>query len=64
MKKTYTIFIIQAYDLRTAEGDLIDNTTIEVISDTEKEAIAKAKKYIKKKGYRVSNIIEKLENDC
>jgi hypothetical protein len=55
-----TIFIIQGYEIKTPEGNLVDNVNIEIYANTEKEAIDKAKKYIKKSNYRVSNIIEKI----
>ena len=57
--KTKLIFIIQAYESATDTGQLTDNVTIELI-DTEVEiALLRAKELIKKKFYRISNIIEK-----
>lgn len=57
--KTYLIFIIQAYESATDTGQLQDVVTIELIDTTVEGAVKKAKKLIKKKFYRVSNIIEK-----
>lgn len=54
-----TIFIVQGYEIRDPNLNLGDVCTIEVYAQTEKEALKKAKNYIKKKFYRVSNIIEK-----
>ena len=54
----YTVWIIQAFHQRTEDGRLIDNVTLQVIAETEKEAMAQAKKYIKKPNYRLSEIIE------
>jgi hypothetical protein len=54
-----THFILQAYEEKTQEGNLTDVCTIDIYAKNEKEAIEKAKKYIKKSNYRVSDIIEK-----
>lgn len=55
-----TIFIVQAYEEQsTVDQRLTDVCTLEVYANTEQEALEKAKKYISKKMYRVSNIIEK-----
>jgi len=57
--KTYLIFIIQAYEGASDTGQLTNVTTIEIIDETAATAIKKAKSLIKKKFYRISNIIEK-----
>lgn len=57
--KTYLIFIIQAYQSESPQGEIGDVVTIELIDQTPDKALARAKKLIKKKFYRVSNIIEK-----
>lgn len=57
--KTYLIFIIQAYESATDTGQLQDVVTIELIDKDIENVIKRAKKIIKKKFYRVSNIIEK-----
>lgn len=54
-----THFIIQAYQTRTETGGLTDVCTVDVFAKTEEEALNKAKNYIKKEYYRVSDIIEK-----
>lgn len=57
--KPYLIFIIQAYEMRTDDGQLQDVTTIELIDTSCTNALKRAKKLINKKFYRLSNIIEK-----
>lgn len=57
--KNQLIFIIQAYESATDTGQLSDSTTIEVIDKDCNSALKRAKDLIKKKFYRVSNIIEK-----
>jgi len=57
--KTYLIFIIQAYESANDTGALSDVTTIELIDTKPENAIIRAKRLLKKKFYRVSNIIEK-----
>lgn len=61
MKKE-VIFIVQAYELMTPEGQLLDLAVLEVYANTATEAVKIAKGYIKKKYYRVSQIIEKKSN--
>jgi hypothetical protein len=53
------IFITQAYDSKNEMGQLQDVVTLELFAKTEKEAIKKAKKIIKRPFYRVSGVIEK-----
>lgn len=57
--KTMLIFIIQAYQTETPQGEIGDVVTIELIDKSPDKAIARAKKLIKKKFYRISSIIEK-----
>lgn len=56
--KTYLIFIIQAFEEKTSDGTLKDSTTVEVIEKNAHAALKKAASLIKKREYRVSNIIE------
>lgn len=58
-----TIFVVQGYDDKNEVGQLSNVVTFEIYSKTEKDAIIKAKSYIKKNNYRVSNVIEKLEEN-
>ena len=57
----HTIFFIQGYEQKMEDGRLLDVVVFEVYAKNEKEAINKAKKYLKKPFYRVSTIIEKNE---
>lgn len=57
--KTHLIFIIQAYESATDTGQLQDVVTVEVIDKTLESAMNRVKKLVKRKFYRVSNIIEK-----
>lgn len=57
--KTHLIFIIQAYESATDTGQLADVVTLELIDVNPKSALKRAESLIKKKFYRVSNIIEK-----
>lgn len=56
---TKVIWIIQCYEEKSESGVLSDNAVCEVYARNEKEALNKAKKYIKKANYRVSQVIEK-----
>jgi len=57
--KNYLIFIIQAYESATDTGQLQDVVTVELIDTSLDSALKRVKLIIKKKFYRVSNIIEK-----
>lgn len=57
--KTILVFIIQAYEMRTDDGQLQDVTSLELIDTSLDGAIKRAKKIVKKKFYRLSNVIEK-----
>lgn len=54
-----TVYILQGYDKKLEDGRLENVVVYEVYAKTEKEALTKAKKYLKKDFYRVSQIIEK-----
>lgn len=59
--KTYCVYLIQGYQFYDKEKDLFMYVAnIEVIASTEKEALAKAKKMINKKEYRVTGCYEKI----
>lgn len=58
MKEKYMVFIVQAYEAQTPDGSTLDNCTLELVCKTEKEALGRAKKIIKKKFYRLSRVIE------
>ena len=53
------VFIVQAYEGRTPEMQLMDVCTLELFCKTSDEALKKAEELIKKEHYRVSQIIEK-----
>lgn len=57
------IFIIQAHQGEMPNMQLSDVCTLELICKNSTEAIKKAKKLIKKKHYRISQIIERKENN-
>lgn len=58
--KTYCIYIVQGYNFYDKDKDLFMYfADMEIIAKTEKEALAKAKKTIDKKEYRVKGCYEK-----
>ena len=59
MPKTDVIFVVQGFASQTPDGLMQDIVTFEIKADNESEAIKRAKKYIKRKHYRVSRVIEK-----
>jgi len=59
--KTYIIYLVQGYQFYDKDKDsFMYFADIEVIAKDEKEALAKAKKMIKKKEYRVKGCYEKV----
>lgn len=57
--KTIKVFIVQAYEMEAPDGTLMNLCTLELIDQTAESAIARAKKIITKKAYRLSRVIEK-----
>lgn len=58
-----TVFKVIGYEIKTPDGNFMESCVFWVYAKTEKEAIAKAKKYqVKKKYYQVAEVIEKDEN--
>ena len=53
------VFIIQAFESRDPAGQIMDVCTLEFFCKTPDEALKKAKEMIKKKFYRIKNVIEK-----
>lgn len=53
-----TVFIVQGYDSRDDDGNMKEVVTYEVYAKNDKEAFEKAEKYVKKNGYRISQVIE------
>lgn len=54
-----TIWIIQAFENQTPEGQIFDTVVLQLYASSEQEAIKKAKALVKKKFYRLSEVIEK-----
>ena len=50
-------YIVSGYMHEETDGRLVDVSTIEVFAKTEKEALDKAGKLVKKKHYRVSSVV-------
>ena len=61
--KTKLIFIIQGYEIEHPDGGIGDVCSMELYAKDADEALKRAKKLIKKKFYRVGQIIEKEAKD-
>jgi len=59
IKKSFLVFVVQGYERKLDDGTLVDTVVFEVLANTEKNAINKAKKIIKKPFYRISHVYEK-----
>ena len=59
---TYTLITIQAYELQTESGQLMNSTEINLIDDSPENALKRAKKLINKKHYRIAKITEFLDD--
>lgn len=57
-----TIFVVQGFEKMQPTGTLDDVVTVEVYAKNENEAIKKAKAYVKKRFYRIYQVIEKKDN--
>lgn len=60
---TYLVFVIQAYESQSDTGQLSDLTLVELIDTEPAKAIVRARKLIKKKFYRISQIIENFRKE-
>ena len=56
--KTYLVFTVQGYEVKTETGTLIDNAEINIIANTADEALTRAKGIIKKTNYRIAKVVE------
>lgn len=63
MTDLYTVFIVQGYELQSADGQLFDLCVFEIITNTAEEALNQAKKLVKKKEYRISQVIQRHRHD-
>lgn len=60
LDKTFKlVFVIQAYESASDTGQLSDVTVLELLDKDYSSALARAKKIIKKKFYRLQSVIEK-----
>ncbi len=59
MRKTYLVFVIQAYQEKVDTGHLIDACELQLIAKSYDEALRRAKEIIKKPYYRLNVVIEK-----
>ena len=57
---THIHFVIWAYEMRDGEN-YVENTTIDIVSKDEKEALERAKILMPDKKYRIHMIIEHLD---
>jgi len=56
----HTHFMLESFDDRLSSGDAVNDTKIEILlgaDGTEEEALAEAKEMVKRKNYRVVQII-------
>lgn len=56
--KKYTAYITRAFERKTAEGGLVDCLEIEIIANSEKEAMDKLEKLVKRNEYRIDSIVD------
>ena len=54
----YMVVVIQAHDAETPEGRLMNICTLQLMEKTPDEAVKRAKQLVKRKFYRVSEVIE------
>ena len=54
----HTHYIVQGYEGQGEGTQLLDVATVDVLADSEKDALKRAAKFVSKKHYRVSSVIE------
>ncbi len=60
-KQQYTVFVIIGYEELTQQATYTDACEIQIITNNVKDALKQAKAYIKKKNYRVKQIIQNFK---
>lgn len=58
---TYIVFIVQGYEAKVDNGQLLDSCEIQLIDETAENALKRAKELLPKSHYRISMIIEKIK---
>lgn len=56
--KIYTAYIIQAYEKKTPNGDLENNVELEIIANSENEAIKRISEFTQKEKYQINSVID------
>lgn len=59
---TYFLYTCQGYVRALPDGNLVDVARVSVIANNEKEALQKVRKLVKKEFWRVSDVIEYIDN--
>jgi len=57
------VVVVQCHNQMMSDGNLLDNVLVELWDDSPANVIERAKKIIKRKFYRIKNIVEKLPNE-
>ena len=60
-KEIQYYFTIQAYERRNDDGNIYDSVTMEILDTNAESAMKRAKKLIKKNGYRFSSVVQKTD---
>ena len=60
-KQQYTVFVIIGYEELTSQKTYTNACEIQIITDSVKDAKKQAKAYIKKKNYKVKQIIQNFK---
>jgi hypothetical protein len=55
--KFYNAYIIRAFESKDLEGRFLDSVEMELVADSEKEALEKAKKMVTRTEYKIENIV-------
>ncbi len=58
MSEKYIVFVIQAFASIDPLGNMADVVTLELIAETQEEAMKTAKRLVKANGYRLARITE------
>ena len=56
--KKYMVVVVQAYELQTEQGQLLNSVEIALIDDSPDNALKRAKKLVKKAHYRIAKVTE------
>ena len=62
--KAHLHWIVWAYDHLDAEGQCVDNVTLDLLAETQGQALERAAALVPGRKYRINSVIEHRDRGC